>query len=75
MSFTTPAYPGINLEANDGPQTKAVAVAFIVLSFITLLLRWVSRLYTHVPIDLDDWLIVVAAVRLHKSRSISRTGR
>ena len=75
MSFTTPTYPGINLEANDGPQTKAVAVAFIALSFITLFLRWFSRLYTHVPIGLDDWLIVVAAVRLHKSRSILRTGR
>lgn len=75
MSFTTPEYPGIDLEANDGPQTKAVAIAFIVLSFMTLLLRYLSRLYIHVPIDLDDWLIVVAAVRFHASRSISRTGR
>ena len=63
MPFTTPTYPGINLEANEGPQTNAVAIVFIVLSFITLVLRFISRLNTHVSIELDDWLIVVAAVR------------
>ena len=70
MSFTTPTYPGINLDANDGPQMIAVAIVFIVLTFITLVLRYLSRLFTHVSIELDDWLIVVAAVRLHERRSI-----
>ena len=64
MSFSTPVYPGINLDANDGPQMNAVAIAFIVLSCITLALRLFSRLYTHVTIDVDDWLILVAAVSL-----------
>lgn len=62
MSLTTPIYPGVNPDANEGPQTNAVAIAFIVLTCITLILRLISRLYTYVPIDLDDWLIVVAAV-------------
>lgn len=65
MSFTTPTYPGINLDANEGPQTNAVAIVFIVLSFITLVLRFFSRINTHVSIELDDWLIVVAAVGPH----------
>lgn len=75
MSFTTPIYPGINLDANDGPQMNAVAIIFIVLSFVTVVLRYFSRLYTNVSIELDDWLIVVAAVRLHNNRSIQYTGR
>ena len=74
MSFTTPIYPGVNLDANDGPQMNAVAIIFIVLSFITVTLRYFSRLHTHIPIELDDWLIVVAAVRLHNFRSIQYTG-
>ena len=70
MSFTTPVYPSIDLDANDGPQMNAVAIAFIVLSFVTVVLRYFARLYTNVSIELDDWLIVVAAVRLHNNRYI-----
>ena len=68
MSLTTPEYPGIDLNANQGPQVNAVAIAFIVLSCITLILRFSSRLKTHVAFGLDDWLIVVAAVRYHDHR-------
>ena len=75
MSFTTPIYPSVTFNANDGPQMNAVAFIFIVLSFITLVLRYFSRLFTHVSIELDDWLIVAAAVRLHNNRSIKHTGR
>ena len=73
MSFTIPTYPGVTLDANDGPQMNAVAIIFIVLSFITLVLRYFSRLFTHVSIELDDWLTVVAAVRLQNNRSIRYT--
>lgn len=55
-------YPGINLDANAGLQVNTVAIASIILSCITLILRLISRLNTHVSIDMDDWLIVVAAV-------------
>lgn len=72
MSFTTPVYPGINLDANDGPQMNAVAVAFIVLTFCTLVIRFFSRQNTQVPIEVDDWLIVIAAVGHHKSPIILR---
>lgn len=75
MSFITPVHPGINLDANDGPQTNAVAIIFIVMSFMTLVLRFFSRLTTHVSIDLDDQLIVVAAVGLNENRSSLYTRR
>lgn len=64
MSLVTPVYPGVNLDANDGPQMNAVAIVFIVLSFITLVLRFFSRLSTKIAIEVDDWLIVIAAVGL-----------
>ena len=64
MSLTTPVYPGVNLDANNGPQMNAVATVFIVLSFTTLVLRFLSRLSTHIAIEVDDWLIVIAAVEL-----------
>ena len=73
MSFTTPLYPGINLNANKGPQMNAVAIVSIVLSFIILVLRFTSRLTTNLCIELDDWLIVVATVGLHKNRYIPCT--
>ena len=75
MPFTTPIYPSTNPDGNDDPPTNAVAIIFIVLFFITLVLRYFSRLFTHVFIELDDWLIVVAAVRLHNNRAIQCTGR
>ena len=69
MSLITPVYPGVNLDANDGPQMNAVAIVFIILSGLTLVLRLFSRLSTRIPIEMDDWLIVIAAVRLYRSRS------
>lgn len=71
MPFTTPMYPGVSLDANQGPQMNAVAIAFIILSLITLVVRFISRLDTHVPIEMDDWLIVIAAVRFWKTRSVA----
>ena len=58
MALTTPTYPGINLDANDGPATNAVAIASIFLSRVTLILRFTSRLRTQVTFGLDDcmWL-------------------
>ena len=75
MSFTAPMYSGISTNANAHPQMNALALVFIVLSFITLVLRYFCRIFTHVPIELDDWLIVVAAVRLDNKRSIQYPGR
>ncbi|KAL9639793.1 MAG: hypothetical protein Q9164_000692, partial [Protoblastenia rupestris] len=62
MNFTTPVYPGVDLEDSQGPEMNAVAVAFIVLSLVTLVLRFLSRHLTQVSLGTDDWLIVVAAV-------------
>lgn len=67
MSFPTPTYPGVDLDANKGPQMNTVAVAFIVLSSAVLALRLVSRVVTHVSAGMDDWLIGVAAACFHKA--------
>ena len=75
MNFTTPVYPGVDLEDSQGPEMNAVAVAFIVLSLVTLVLRFLSRRLTQVSLGTDDWLIVVAAVRSNKSSPVSSTGR
>lgn len=63
MSFSTPIYPGVDPDENLGPRLNAVAFSFITLSFVTLILRLISRLRTKVPIEADDWLILIAAVR------------
>ena len=62
MSFSTPVYAGVDPNANEGPQLNAVAITFVVLSFVTLVLRLISRLRTKVPIEADDWLVLTAAV-------------
>lgn len=74
MSFQTPVYPGVDLDADEGPQMYAVAVAFIVLSLAFLVLRLISRTVTHVSAGLDDWLIGVAAAG-HPRRSTESAGR
>lgn len=64
MSFTTPIYPGINLEANEGPLLKAVSIAFIALTVCTVAIRFFSRWYTKIPLGLDELFILIAAVIL-----------
>ena len=71
MAFTTPLYPGIDLDADQGPQMNNVAAAFIALSFAVLTLRFISRVVTHVDIGMDDWLIVAAAVGPRRSAIFS----
>ncbi|TGO17485.1 hypothetical protein BTUL_0017g00660 [Botrytis tulipae] len=62
MSFTTPIYPGINLEANEGPLLKAVSIAFIALTVCTIAIRFFSRWYTKIPLGLDELFILIAAI-------------
>lgn len=62
MSFPTPIVPGIDLNANLGPQINAVATFFLCLSFATVALRFFSRVYTKIEIGKDDWLLLGAAV-------------
>ncbi|KAK4696408.1 hypothetical protein P7C71_g1495, partial [Lecanoromycetidae sp. Uapishka_2] len=62
MSLQTPQYPGLNPDANRGPQINAVAITFLCFSFVVLVFRFISRVYTRVAIGTDDWLIVAAAV-------------
>ncbi|THV46038.1 hypothetical protein BGAL_0424g00050 [Botrytis galanthina] len=62
MSFTTPIYPGINLEANEGPLLKAVSIAFIALTVCTIAIRFFSRWYTKISLGLDELFIIIAAI-------------
>ncbi|TGO27834.1 hypothetical protein BPAE_0036g00450 [Botrytis paeoniae] len=62
MSFTTPIYPGINLEANEGPLLKAVSIAFIALTVCTIAIRFFSRWYTKIHLGLDELFILIAAI-------------
>ncbi len=66
MAFETPIYPGIDLDADEGPQMYAVAVAFIVLSLSFLVLRLISRVVTQISAGMDDWLIGLAAAGRHE---------
>lgn len=73
MYFSTPLYPGIDINANQGPQMNAVAIAFIILSFTVLGLRLISRLVTRISAGMDDWLIGVAAASTHTGKDCSRS--
>ena len=64
MSLTTPIVPGLDLNANYGPQMNAVGIFFMCLSFVTVVLRFFSRSYTKIAIGTDDWLLLAAAVIL-----------
>jgi hypothetical protein len=61
-SFTTPTYPGVNIEDDYGPQINAIGVAFICISFVAVVLRFISRKTSDIPIKLDDWLAFLAGV-------------
>ncbi|QSZ33175.1 hypothetical protein DSL72_002761 [Monilinia vaccinii-corymbosi] len=62
MSLETPTYPGINLDANEGPQLEIVSIAFISLTIFTIAIRSFSRWYTKITLGLDDLLILIAAI-------------
>ena len=62
MSFSTPYVPGLDPDASNGPEMNTVSICFICLSFVTVVVRFFSRYYTSIPLGLDDWLIVGAAV-------------
>lgn len=67
MEFTTPPVPGLNPNANRGPELNTVAITFTCISFTTIICRGFSRLYTNVEFGLDDGLIVLAAVTVFNS--------
>ena len=60
--FETPLYPGVNPDDNLGPQLNTVCVVFMCLSFVTVVLRFVSRILNSIRLALDDWFIIAAAV-------------
>ncbi|KAA8564337.1 hypothetical protein EYC84_011281 [Monilinia fructicola] len=62
MSLKTPTYPGINLNADEGPLLKAVSYAFISLTVMTIAVRSFSRWYTKISFGLDDLFILIAAI-------------
>jgi hypothetical protein len=66
--------PGFDLHANQSGILANVAIAMMVLSLVSVVLRMVSRKITRVALWWDDWLIFVALVRnldLHTPRSLT----
>jgi hypothetical protein len=47
---------------NRGPQVEAVAIAFLVLSWVTISVRCYVRLFIKKLFMVDDWLAVVSLV-------------
>lgn len=58
-------YPGIDPDANEGSYINALSISFVALSFVTVCLRLFSRWWTKIEFGTDDWLILVAAVRIY----------
>ncbi|KAB8290255.1 hypothetical protein EYC80_011121 [Monilinia laxa] len=57
----TPIYPGVELDANQGPYVNALVITFTAISFITICLRLFSRWWTKIEMWWDDYLILFAA--------------
>ena len=64
MPLITPDYPGLDINANQGPKIIAVSAILIIISTIAVILRFVSRMVSKAGLWWDDWLIVGAMVRL-----------
>lgn len=69
MAFPTPIVPHLDPNANYGPRMNAVAIGFLCLSFVTVVLRFWSRIYTRIELGSDDWLLLAAAVQSFRSLS------
>jgi len=63
LPLLTPDYPGLDLNANQGPKIIAVSAVLIAISTIAVILRFISRMVSKAGLWWDDWLIVAAMVR------------
>lgn len=68
-----PVPDGIDVEENKAPENDAAAVAMAVLAAIALVLRLLAKFVQRTGLKIDDWIIIVAFVRL--SRTNERPGR
>ncbi|KAF7949827.1 uncharacterized protein EAE97_003336 [Botrytis byssoidea] len=59
--FHTLVYPGVNLDANEGPKINSVSGVFIGISLITIFVRVFSRWWTKIEFWVDDYLILIGA--------------
>lgn len=55
----------MGLSDNMQPATWAISIPFIVITGITCLLRFYSRLYISKSFGADDWFMVAASVGVH----------
>jgi len=63
LPLLTPDYPGLDLNAPQGPKIIAVSAVLIAISTIAVILRFMSRMVSKAGLWWDDWLIVAAMVR------------
>ena len=58
----TPHTPGLDINANVSPRVVAVSVVLIVITAVTVTLRFVSRWVSKAGMWWDDWMILAAMV-------------
>ncbi|KAH6656126.1 hypothetical protein BKA67DRAFT_535020 [Truncatella angustata] len=63
-----------NVTANRGPQLMAIDYTFVILAFITIVLRFGVRVFLVRSFGLDDWLMGLAAITFTLYCSFSITG-
>lgn len=58
----TPDYPGLDIHANQEARILAVSVVLIVVSTLSVILRFVARALSKAGLWWDDWCILAALV-------------
>jgi hypothetical protein len=51
-----------NLQENRGPEIVSFMIALLVVTWMSVMLRFYTRLWVRKAIGADDWLIIIALV-------------
>lgn len=64
MADPTQPLPPAYIAADEGPQLDAITIAVFTLAVVAVTLRFLARVLIKAPIWWDDFLILVALVRI-----------
>lgn len=51
-----------DLQENRGPEIVSFMIALLVVTWMSVMLRFYTRLWSRKAIGADDWLIIIAVV-------------
>jgi hypothetical protein len=51
-----------DLQENRGPEIVSFMIALLVVTWMSVILRFYTRLWIRTAIGADDWLIIIAVV-------------